>query len=260
MKRDTMSDFEGRRALVTGAGAGIGRAIAQRLADGGAAVACVDIDGDAANEVAEDLGRGAVGLTADVGDEASTNAAVDAACDHLGGLDIVVNNVGIVILKGLEESTLNDWDRTMTVNLRSIFLVTRRALPALKSSPDASIVNISSVAALRYSFIHTAYTASKGGVVSLTRETAVELAKYGIRVNSVAPGPVKTEALDGLTDSQLADIGLNFLLGRMCQPADIAEAVAFLASPRAACITGVTLPVTGGVELPTSTAPLPWNE
>ena len=255
-----MSDFDAKRALVTGAGAGIGRAIAQRLADGGAAVACIDIDGDAANEVANKLGHGAVGLAADVGDEASTTAAINTATEQLGGLDVVVNNVGIVILKSLEESTLDDWDQTMTVNLRSMFLVTQRSLPALKESPDAAIVNISSVAALRYSHIHPAYTASKGGVVAFTREIAVEFAKYGIRVNSVAPGPVKTEVLEGLTDAQLADIGLKFILGRMCRPADIAEAVAFLASHRAACITGVTLPVTGGVELPTSTAPMPWNE
>ena len=184
-----MSDFNRKRALVTGAGAGIGRAIAQRLSNAGAAVACVDIDRDAANGAADSLGRGAVGIAADVGDEASTTAAVDAAVDHLGGLDVVVNNVGIVILKSLEESTLDEWDRTMTVNLRSMFLVTQRSLPALKESSDAAIVNIASVAALRYSHIHPAYTASKGGVVAFTREIAVEFAKYGIRVNSVAPGP-----------------------------------------------------------------------
>lgn len=253
-----MGDFDGKRALVTGAGAGIGKAIAATLARAGASVACLDIDGDAANDAAGQIGAGTLGLSADVSDARSVDAAIDAAVGQLGGLDVVVNNVGIVILKSLEETSLDDWDRTAAVNLRSVFLVMQRSLPVLKESADAAIVNIASVAALRYSHIHAAYTASKGGVVALTREAAVEFAPYGIRVNAVAPGPVQTELLEGLTEAQLADLGLTFMLGRMCQPDDIAEAVAFLASRRAACITGVTLPVTGGVELPTSTAPLPW--
>lgn len=255
-----MGDFEGKRALVTGAGAGIGRAIAHRLAGGGAAVACLDLDGDAVSDVAESLGGGALAISADVSDEQSVDAAIGTVVGGLGGLDVVVNNVGIVVMKTLEDTSLDEWDRTASVNLRSVFLVMQRSLPALKAASEASIVNIASVAALRYSHIHAAYTASKGGVVSLTRDAAVEFAAHGIRVNAVAPGPVKTEMLDELSDAQLADMGLNFLLGRMCRPDDIAEAVAFLASPRAACITGVTLPVTGGVELPTSAAPLPWNQ
>jgi len=247
-------DFEGRRALVTGAGAGIGRAIALRLARGGAGVACVDLDAEAAAAVAgeiREMGRAGVSIEADVADEAAVARAISQAADELGGLDVLVNNAGIVIIKPFAETTLEDWDRTFDVNLRSLFLTCQAALPHLRASRAGAIVNIASMAALRYTVPHVPYAATKGGVVSFTRDLAFELGTLGIRVNAVAPGPTATAMMGQLTDDEIDAAGLRFVLGRMGRPEDVAEAVAFLASQRASYITGATLPVTGGAELAT---------
>ena len=246
-----MGDFDGRRALVTGAGDGIGRAVALHLAKAGASVACLDIDEEASKKVASEIGAGAVPVAADVSNGAQVAAAVDAAVDRLGGLDVLVNNAGITIIKSFEETSLDEWERTMGINLRSMFLVTQRALPALKDSPHAAVVNMASMAAGHFTVPHVAYAASKGGIVSMTRDLAFEFGAHGIRVNAVAPGPIATAILGQLTDEQIEQAGLRFLLGRMGRPDDIAEAVGFLASDRAAYITGATLPVTGGAELAT---------
>ena len=246
-----MRDFEGRRALVTGAGSGIGRAVAIHLAKAGAQVACLDVDEEAATKVAGEIGEGALAVAADVSSESAVTEAVDAAIASLGGLDVVVNNAGITIIKSFEETSYEEWERTMGINLRSMFLVTQRALPALKASAHAAVVNMASMAAGHFTVPHVAYAASKGGVVSMTRDLAFEFGEHGIRVNAVAPGPIATAILGELTDEQIAQAGLRFLLGRMGRPEDIAEAVGFLASDRAAYITGVTLPVTGGAELAT---------
>jgi 3-oxoacyl-[acyl-carrier protein] reductase len=254
MSGDTMRDYQGRRVLVTGAGAGIGKGIAVRLARAGAAVACVDVNEESAKRVAaeiEALGSVGVPLMGDVSSEGDVARVVDGAAQALGGIDVLVNNAGITIIKTFEESSLADWDRTMNVNLRSMFLVTRRALPWLTKAETASIVNLASMAALRFTVPHIPYAASKGAIVSFTRDLAVELAPAGIRVNAVAPGPIATNILGELSDEQIADAGLRFLLGRMGRAEDVAEAVAFLACERAAYITGVTLPVTGGAELAT---------
>lgn len=246
------ADFEGRSALVTGAGAGIGRAIALRLAAAGAGVACVDIDREAAAAVAAEIeaaGGRAVALGADVSKESAVSQAVAAGAAALGGLDVLVNNAGIVLIKSFAETTLADWDRTFAVNLRSLFLCCQAALPHLRRSSAGAIVNIASMAALRYTVPHVPYAATKGGVVSFTRDLAFELGAERIRVNAVAPGPTATAMMSQLTDDQIESAGLQFVLGRMGRPEDIAEAVAFLASDRASYITGATLPVTGGAEL-----------
>lgn len=247
-------DFDGRRAFVTGAGSGIGEGIALRLAAAGAQVACVDLDGESAARVAtaiESAGGAAFAVRCDVSDEAAVARAMEEATQVLGGLDVLVNNAGVVKIQSFEEMSLEDWDRTFGVNLRSLFLTCQAALSPLRASPAAAIVNIASMAALRYTVPHVDYAATKGGVVSFTRDLAFELAVHGIRVNAVAPGPVATGMMASISDESLDQAGLRFLLGRMGRPADIAEAVAFLASPRASYITGTTLPVTGGAELAT---------
>ena len=247
-------DYRGRRALVTGAGAGIGRAVALRLAAGGAEVACVDIDDAAARDALTELeasGSRGVALAGDVAEQDDVARMVDSAAEALGGIDVLVNNAGITIIKSFEESTLEEWDRTLAVNLRSMFLCSQRALPWLRRSDAAAIVNIASMAALRFTVPHVPYAASKGGVVSFTRDLAVELAPDRIRVNAVAPGPIATQILGRLSDEQIAHSGMRFLLGRMGRPQDIAEAVAFLGCERASYVTGATLPVTGGAELAT---------
>jgi len=247
-------DFAGRSAFVTGAGSGIGEGIALRLAAAGAQVACVDLDDESATRVATAIGSAggtAVPIRCDVSDEAAVGRAVGEGTEALGGLDVLVNNAGIVKIQTFEEMSLEDWDRTFGVNLRSLFLTCQAALPHLRASPAAAIVNIASMAALRYTVPHVDYAATKGGVVSFTRDLAFELAAHGIRVNAVAPGPVATGMMASISDERLDEAGLRFLLGRMGRPSDVAEAVAFLASPRAAYITGATLPVTGGAELAT---------
>jgi NAD(P)-dependent dehydrogenase (short-subunit alcohol dehydrogenase family) len=254
MSAEEGGDFSRRRVLVTGAAAGIGEAIALRLARAGAQVACADLDEAGANAVAaavEGLGVRALPLAGDVADEADVARMIDATARAFGGLDVLVNNAGIVILQRLEETSTDEWDRTLGVNLRSMFLTCRRAIPLLRASPHAAIVNVASMAAMRFTVPHVAYAASKGGVVALTRDLAVELGPDRIRVNAVAPGPIATGILGELDDERIARAGLRFLLGRMGRPADVAEAVAFLASQRAAYITGATLPVTGGAELAT---------
>jgi len=254
LQPDPPLDFAARRCLVTGAGAGIGRAVALRLARAGAAVACVDVDGDAAAMTAGEIGAAggeAIAVGADVADPRAVDRAFDTVGAKLGGLDVLVNNAGITILKSFEESSLEEWDRTLAVNLRSMFLTCKRALPLLRTSDAGAIVNLASMAALRFTVPHVPYAASKGGVVAFTRDLAVELAPDGIRVNAVAPGPIATQILGRLSDEQIAAAGLRFLLGRIGKPEEVAEAVAFLASERAAYITGATLPVTGGAELAT---------
>ncbi len=247
-------DFAGRRAFVTGAGSGIGEGIALRLAAAGAAVACVDLDEPAAGRVAEAIGAAggeAIAVACDVSDEAAVPAAIEAAADQLGGLDVLVNNAGIVKIQAFDQMSLEDWDRTFGVNLRSMFLTCRAALPHLRASSAGAIVNIASMAALRYTVPHVDYAATKGGVVSFTRDLAFELGADGIRVNAVAPGPIATSMLESFSDEQFDQMGMRFVLGRMGRPSDIAEAVAFLASDRASYVTGATLPVTGGAELAT---------
>jgi 3-oxoacyl-[acyl-carrier protein] reductase len=245
-------DFEGRRAIVTGAAAGIGRAIALRLSRAGARVGCLDVNEKALAAVVAEIEAekgSAVALAADVSNEAAVKRAVDAGVASLGGLDVVVNNAGIVILQRFDETPVEDWDRTFAVNLRSMFLMARAALPSLRKSSHGAIVNIASIAAYRYTVPHVPYATAKAGVVAFTRDLAVELAPDRIRVNAVAPGPIATEMLGKLTAEELGRAGQHYLLGRLGKPEDIAEAVAFLASDRASYVTGATLPVTGGAEL-----------
>jgi NAD(P)-dependent dehydrogenase (short-subunit alcohol dehydrogenase family) len=242
-------ELEGRVALVTGAARGIGRAIALRLAEEGAAVAVADLDADGARKVAGELSGRSLALSGDVSQERDANALIDRAVAELGGLDVLVNNAGVWVIKTLEETTPEEWDRQNAINLRGTYLMCRRAIPALRRGPGC-IVNIASMAGIRFTVQHVAYAASKAGVIATTRDLAVELAQDGIRVNAVAPGPIDTRGLDqGMSAEQRAAFNARFLLGRIGQPEDIANAVAFLASPRASYITGALLPVTGGAEL-----------
>jgi glucose 1-dehydrogenase/3-oxoacyl-[acyl-carrier protein] reductase len=246
-----------RRALITGAGSGIGRGIAQRLAADGAHVALLDVDGAKAATAAEEIvaaGGKAVSVAADVRDRAAVRDAVAAAAGALGGLDYLVNNAGLVTMSSFEETTDDEWDLVMDVNCKGMFVVSQEALPFLREAGEgAAVVNLSTVEAevvvSSGGTCQVHYNASKGGVKMLTKALAAELSRYGIRVNAVAPGPVATGFIPGVSHDDpavRAFMDERLLIKRSATPADIAAAVSFLLSTDAAFITGVQLPVDGG--------------
>jgi NAD(P)-dependent dehydrogenase (short-subunit alcohol dehydrogenase family) len=252
------SRLRGRRALITGAGSGIGQACALRLAAEGAAVAVADLRGDLANEVAETItsndGR-AVACTTDVSDEASTAAAVTTAADQLGGLDTVVTCAGILHAAMTHEMTLDQWQLVIGINLTGTFLLIKHALPHLLEAGGGSIVTIGSIASVVAGGYAPSYDASKAGVVGLTRAVAVQYADRGIRANCVCPGHVVTGLKSHSTET-MASVDTRQVrapaqrvqvpMARSGEPSEIAAAVAFLCSDDASFMTGATLMVDGG--------------
>jgi NAD(P)-dependent dehydrogenase (short-subunit alcohol dehydrogenase family) len=246
--------FEGRVALVTGAGSGIGRATAVRFAQEGAAVACLDISKDRLDETVEQLtsvhGASAIGAQCDVSDEDSVQSAVDEA-SKLGRIQVLANVAGIGGFHHAHDVPVATWHKMIGVNLTGTFLVTRASLPALLDG-GGSIVNVASTAGLVGSAYSAAYCASKGGVVMLTKALAIEYADKGVRVNAVAPGGVQTPLLGDFASSlpEGADAKhLYKIISRMgyCEPEDIASAIAFLASDESYYTTGAILSIDGGI-------------
>jgi NAD(P)-dependent dehydrogenase (short-subunit alcohol dehydrogenase family) len=248
--------FEGRVALVTGAGAGVGRAVVERLAGEGAAVAALDIRADAAQETAElaaRTGAATLAVTADVSDEASMRAAVDAVLARFGRLDVLHNNAAALGPDTfgrdgqLHELDVEVWDRTMAVNARGVMLGCKLAVPAMKAGGGGAIVNTSSLSALVGDGVRASYGSSKAAVQSLTRYVATMYGADGIRCNAIAPGLILTEiAFRQMTEEAMAELAAERILPAMTRPEDIAAVVAFLASDDAALITGQTLVVDGG--------------
>lgn len=243
----------GKVALITGAGSGIGRAISRQLARDGAAVAVVDLRLEGAAEtvalIEADGGR-AIALTADVRERGEVQAAVDATVAQLGRLDLLVNNAGLVTMTALDELTDEEWDLVVDVNLKGQFIVAQIASRVMPEG--GAIVNLSTVEAevvvSSSGSCQVHYNASKGGVTMLTKALAVELARRGIRVNAVAPGPINTRFTGGDIDTPEAMefMGQRLLVPRVGEPEDIARAVSFLLSDQASFIDGVQLPVDGG--------------
>lgn len=241
--------LEGKLALVTGGGQGIGRGIVERFTEQGARVVTVQrrpIDsGLAANPAV-------YALQGDLSDPAQLPRMVEQAAETLGGLDILVNNAGIMFECAPEEITLEDWDRMMAVNLRAPMFLVQAALPHLVRRGGGSIINVSSVEANGSNPGHAAYSASKAGLLGLTRALAVDLGAEGIRVNAIAPGWIDSELsenyLDGLGDAPGARDRLARLhpLGRTGAAEDIGDAAVFLAGAQARFLTGETLVIDGG--------------
>ena len=244
--------FAHQVALVTGAGRGMGRAVALTLAADGARVAVNDIIVAAAQAVAreiEERGGEATVAIADVSDEAQVQAMIQAVMERFGTVDILVNNAGILrTTTPLEQIPVDEWDQMMSVNVRGVFLCTKHILPLMKAKRRGKIVNVSSSAGRSTSTFGGAhYTASKAAVLGLTRHTARETAPYGINVNAVAPGSMDTEMVRELaTPERLAQEEANIPLRRLGTAQDEANLVAFLVSDEASYITGATIDVNGG--------------
>jgi len=246
-------DLDGKAAIVTGAGAGIGLAIAQRLADEGAKVLCADIDGAAADAAAATIGGGAVGHRVDVSDERQVIAMVDACIRAFGGVDKLVANAGVVHFASLTETTVEDFDRVITINLRGAWLCTKHAVPNMVERGGGAIVNMSSLAGHVAAAGTVAYGTSKAGIIHLSRVTAAEFRSANVRCNALLPAFVDTpmqQAAITVFDGTLGEGGgrtmIDRLQGRMADPAEMAAVTAFLLSDDASMVTGTTQFADGG--------------
>ena len=247
-----MGRLEGKSCLISGSAKGLGRAQARLFASEGARVAVGDIlESEAARLVDELSGSGADSLLVrlDVTSEGDWSRAVDAVMEEFGALDVLVNNAGIYNRALAEDTTLEEWERVMSVNARGVFLGTKAAIPAMRRSGGGSIVNMSSVAGLVGSRTQTVYNASKGAVRLLTKSTAVQYALEGIRANSVHPGVIETDMLSEVlrNEDERATRIASTPIPRFGTPEDVAHGVLFLASDESSYVTGAELVIDGGL-------------
>jgi 3-oxoacyl-[acyl-carrier protein] reductase len=240
--------FEGRVLFATGGGSGLGAATARRFAEEGGRVAVADHVPQRAEAVAAEL-EGSIGLECDVSNEASVQAAVGAAQQRLGRLDCVLNSAGHVHFAPIEEYSLADWNKMLAVHLTGTFLVCKAALPRLRAAGGGAIVNFASVTALVARTNLAAYSAAKGGIISFSRQLALDAGRDNVRVNVVAPGSIRTP----MTQSVYADAGAasgadlpQSILARMAEPGEIAAAACFLLSDEASFFTGALFVPDGG--------------
>lgn len=251
-----MNNFTGQTALITGAARGIGFETARRLAEEGARVAVLDLDEAAATEAARQLpGHGHIGICADVAQAPSVSAAVDHVIEAFGGLHIAINNAGITRDNLLHKMSEDDWEAVLDVHLKGTFLVTRAVQTVMVTQRYGRIVNTSSVIALGHRG-QANYAAAKAGIEAFTRTVAIELGRFGVTVNAVAPGFIATEMTAAVAERLgVSEKDFNETLvkqnvvGRMGQPPDIATAVLFLAAEATSFITGQTLYIDGGWSL-----------
>jgi NAD(P)-dependent dehydrogenase (short-subunit alcohol dehydrogenase family) len=245
--------LQGRRIIITGAGSGIGKAIAARFLKEGARVGLIDFNPSTLRQAADDLGAGVATATADVSDEAAVKIAVDRLAEALGGLDGVVNSAGIDLLRPFADMPSSEWSKVMAVNLNGPFHICQAALPHMrKAGKNGTIVNIASAAGLRPLDHRTAYCASKAGLVMFTKALAMDLSADDIRVNVICPGiiesPLFRASYENAPDPQaeLAKIIDRYVIKRVGRPEDIADAAVFLSCAESSYVTGTALAVDGG--------------
>jgi NAD(P)-dependent dehydrogenase (short-subunit alcohol dehydrogenase family) len=242
----TSSELSGLGVVVTGGGSGIGLAVAQLAVSRGARVAALDLDPSGVPD-------GVVGLCADVRDQESVTVAVDAAAEELGGIDVLVNNAGIGAQGTVEEGSLDEWLRVLDVNVLGLVRASRAALPHLRRSRSACIVNTCSIVATAGLPQRAAYSASKGAVQALTLAMAADHVREGIRVNCVNPGTADTPWVGRLLaaaadpDEERRALEARQPMGRLVTADEVAAAILYLASPDAAAVTGTALAVDGGM-------------
>ncbi len=249
-------------ALITGAASGIGRATALLFGQEDAKVMCADVNGDGGERVARqiaDTGGEAASVTVDVAQEEDVQRMVRETVERWGRLDILFNNAGIGFGLPVTQVSEEDWDRLIDINLKGVFLGCKHAIPEMVKQGGGAIVNTASDAGLRGTAWLSTYCASKGGVVLLTKSLAVEWAQQGVRVNCVCPGVIRTPILDpfiergqeltgGSRDAVWERLAQAHPVGRVGEPEEVARAVLFLASDEASFVTGVALPVDGGLD------------
>jgi 3-oxoacyl-[acyl-carrier protein] reductase len=248
-----MTSERSRAVLVTGAGSGIGRAIAEKLAKDGERVVVNDLKGETADEVVariKDSGGEAAPAPGDVSDPESVQRIVEAAHEVYGPPEILVNNAGFLQQKRFVDLTVEDFDRMIAVHLRGTFLCTSAVLPDMLSRGSGIIVNVASQLGQIGGIELCHYSAAKAGIIGLTKSLAREVSNQGVRVNAVAPGPINTELVLGLSDEWRDAKSAELPLGRFGEPHEVAETVAFLVSDGAALYVGQTLgPNSGDVML-----------